>query len=72
MLSSFPITHVQEPWGEKFPYKGVMGTCGQSGYGFQDFITLLNRVSFLQMSYTGYGFGLNVLNRVSKLGRFLS
>ena len=58
-----------------------MGTCGQPGYVFQDFV--LNRDQFLslcltqgifswQISFKGYGVGLNVLNRVSKIGQFLS
>ena len=105
-------------WGV-LPYKGLMGTCGQPGYVFQDFclkqgidfvifcldqgidfinICLkqgifswatnslrdsvdqavnsfviangLNKKEFryLLLSYIGYGFGLNVLNRVSKIG----
>ena len=35
------------PWGGGgvFPYKGLMGTCGQPGYDFHDFV--LNRVSNL-------------------------
>ena len=105
-------------WGV-LPYKGLMGTCGQPGYVFQDFclkqgidfvIFCLNQgidfinvclkqgifswainslrdsvdqavysfvignglnkkeFRYLLLSYIGYGFGLNVLNRVSKIG----
>ena len=54
------------PWGV-LPYKGLMGKSGQSVYGFRGFCLL-----FWQMSLTGYGFGLSVSNRVSKIGRVLS
>ena len=42
--------------GGLLPYKGLMGTCGQSGYVLRDFC--LNRVSILSFF---------VLNRVSIL-----
>ena len=42
------------------PYKGLMGTCGQSGYVFPDFC--------LKQGINFYCF---VLNRVSFLGKFL-
>ena len=36
------------PGGGVLPYKGLMGTCGQPGYVFRDFV--LNRVSNLSFS----------------------
>ena len=64
------------------PYKGLMGTYGQSGYVFRDFCLkqgidfyrfVLNRVSFLdKFLKPGYSFELNVLKGVSKIGQFLS
>ena len=42
------------------PYKGLMGTCGQSVYVFRDFC--------LKQGINFYHF---VLNRVSFLGKFL-
>ena len=62
------------PPGGGTPYKGLIGTCGQSGYvlGFLSservsiFITVLNRVSFLgKFSSKGYSLGLNFLRRIS-------
>ena len=44
--------------GGVFPYKGLMGTCGQPGYVFQDFC--LNQ---------GIGLSIFVLNRMYFLGR---
>ena len=60
--------------GGVLPYKGLMGMCGQPGYVFWDFV--LNRVSnlsfFVLIRVSIYQFlsltGLNVLNRVSKIG----
>ena len=55
-----------------------MGTCGQPGYVFRDFclkqgiefiIFCLNQgIDLSIFVYTGYGFGSNVLKRVSKIG----
>ena len=42
------------------PYKGTIGTCGQPRYVFGDFCLLL-------INHYCLGFGLNVLNRVSKV-----
>ena len=49
--------------GERvFPYKGLMGTCGQSGYVFRYFC-LKQGIYFYQLC---------LINRVSFLGRFLT
>ena len=56
------------------PYKGLMGTCGQPGYVFQDFC-LKQGIEFI-IFYLNQGIDLsifvlnriNVLNRVSKIG----
>ena len=55
--------------GGVLPYKGLMGTCGQPGYVFRDFV--LNRVSNLSFFCLNQGLDLSifVLNRLSFLGR---
>ena len=62
------------PGGGVLPYKGLMGTCGQPGYVFQDFC-LKQGIEFI-IFYLNQGIDLsifvlnriNVLNRVSKIG----
>ena len=49
------------PPGGVLPYKGLMGTCAQSGYVYQNFCLK-----------QGIDFYHYVLNRVSKIGQFLT
>ena len=55
--------------GGGLPYKGFMGTCGQPGYVFRDFV--LNGVSNLSFFCLNQGIDLSifVLNRMSFLAR---
>ena len=70
-----------EAGGRVLPYKGSMGTCGQPRYVFRDFCLKQGIFSWtinslrvcstnlkLQQIFFFFGFGLNVLNRVSKVG----
>ena len=80
MVSLTPTARVHsQEWGVGvLPYKGLMGTCGQSGYVFRDFCLkqgidfyhfVLNRISFLgEFLKKGIVLGLN---RVSKIRQFL-
>ena len=52
-----PSTHISTP------YKGLIGTCSQSGYGFRGFC-LKQGMDFITLSQTGYLFLANVLNGV--------
>ena len=52
--------------GGVLPYKGLMGTCGQSGYVFRDF-RLKQGIEFIDLSIFVLN-RINVLNRVSKIG----
>ena len=45
------------------PYKGLMERCGPSGYGLGGFC-LEQGIDFITLSYMGYLFLANVLNRV--------
>ena len=60
--------------GGVLPYKGLMGTCGQPGYVFQDFC-LKQGIEFIifclnqGIDLSIFVFNrINVLNRVSKIG----
>ena len=51
------------------PYKGLMGTCGQPGYVFQDFC-LKQGIEFIIFCLNqGIDLSIFVLNRMSFLGR---
>ena len=52
--------------GGVLPYKGLMGTCGQSGYVFRGF-RLKQGIEFIDLSIFVLN-RINVLNRVSKIG----
>ena len=56
-------------WGGVLPYKGLMGTCGQQGYVFQDFC-LKQGIEFIIFCLNqGIDLSIFVLNRMSFLGR---
>ena len=55
--------------GGVFPYKGLMGTCGQPGYVFRDFC-LKQGIKFIIFCLKeGIDLSIFVLNRMSFLGR---
>ena len=55
--------------GGVLPYKGLMGTCGQPGYVFQDFC-LKQGIEFIIFCLNqGIDLTFFVLNRMSFLGR---
>ena len=55
--------------GGVLPYKGLMGTCGQPGYVFQDFC-LKQGIEFIIFCLNqGIDLSIFVLNRMSFLGR---
>ena len=55
--------------GGVLPYKGLMGTCGQPGYGFRDFC-LKQGIEFIIFCLNqGLDLSIFVLNRLSFLGR---
>ena len=59
---------LRPPGGGVFPYKGLMGTCGQPGYVFWDFC-LKQGIDFIIFCLNqGIDF-INFSNRVSFLGR---
>ena len=65
------ICHVNTPGGGGgvLPYKGLMGTCGQPGYVFQDFC-LKQGIEFIIFCLNqGIDLSIFVLNRMSFLGR---
>ena len=58
-----------DPGGGVLPYKGLMGTCGQPGYVFQD-ICLKQGIEFIIFCLNqGINLSIFVLNRMSFLGR---
>ena len=55
--------------GRVLPYKGLMGTCGQPGYVFQDFC-LKQGIKFIIFCLNqGIDLSIFVLNKISLLGR---
>ena len=65
---------IRYPPGGLLPNKGLMGTCGQTGYVFRDFC-LNQGIEFIIFCLNqGIDFSIfvlnriNVLNRVSKIG----
>ena len=67
---SAPLRGLSHPDpGEVLAYKGLMGTCGQSGYVFGDFC-LKQGIEFIIFCLNQrIDFSIFVLNRVSFLGR---
>jgi len=58
-----------DPGGGVLPYKGLMGTCGQAGYVFQDFC-LKQGIEFIIFCLNqGIDLSIFVLNRISVLNR---
>ena len=47
MLNPILSSPMTDTWGV-LPYKGLMGMCGQSGYGFRDFCRI-SRVLILSL-----------------------
>ena len=62
------------PGGRVLPYKGLMGTRGESGYVFRDFCLKQGIEFIIFCLYQGIDLSIfvlnrkNVLNRVSKIG----
>ena len=64
-----PRPQTDNPGGGVLPYKGLMGTCGQPGYVFQDFC-LKQGIKFIIFCLNqGIDLSIFVLNRMSFLGR---
>ena len=51
------------------PYKGLMGTCGQPGYVFQDFCVKQGIEFIIFCLNQGLDLSIFVLNRLSFLGQ---
>ena len=68
-LLNWPYKYGWSPPGGVLPYKGLMGTCGQPGYVFQDFC-LKQGIEFIIFCLNqGIDLSIFVLNRMSFLGR---